>query len=198
MPSLGDFVHTQFLLKIPQPSSSFASKTVIVTGANGGLGKEIVKHIIRLGASKVIFGCRSLSRGTQAKQEIESLLKCDPATIDVWEVDLESPASIAGFVARANALPRLDVLINNAGVRCYQFSLAYNTERTLAVNNIGTFLLAFQLIPKLRETARKHQVTPHMTIVGSALYDVAKYPEQHGDDLFDWYKDESHFNPMNQ
>ncbi|KAH6660310.1 hypothetical protein BKA67DRAFT_653502 [Truncatella angustata] len=198
MPSFGDFVHTQFVLKIPKPSDSFASKTVIVTGANGGLGQEIVKHIIRLGASKVIFGCRSRSRGHKAKLDIESLLKCNPNIIDVWEVDLESPSSIKTFVEKANALPRLDVLINNAGVRCFKFNIIYDTERTLAVNNIGTFLLAFQLIPKLKETAREYGVTPHMTIVGSALYDVAKYPEGHGNDIFAWYKDESHFNPMNQ
>jgi hypothetical protein len=50
----------------------------------------------------------------------------------------------------------------------------YNTERSLAVNVIGTFLLAVQLIPKLRETARAYKTTPHMTFVTSALYDVAR------------------------
>ncbi|KAK3944453.1 hypothetical protein QBC46DRAFT_305049 [Diplogelasinospora grovesii] len=198
MPSLGDFVHTQFVLNIPKPSASFRTKTVIVTGANGGLGKDIVKHVIRLGASKVIFGCRSLARGNQAKQEIETILKCNPDIIEVWEVDLESPSSIKTFVDQANRLPRLDVLINNAGIRTGKFKIVYDTERTLAVNNIGTFLLAFQLIPKLKETARKYGVTPHMTTVGSALYDVAKYPEKHGDDVFAWFKDESHVNMMNQ
>lgn len=69
MPSLGDFIHTQFLLKIPKPTASFAGKTVIVTGANGGLGKEIVKHIIRLGADKIIFGCRSLA-GAQTPRRL--------------------------------------------------------------------------------------------------------------------------------
>lgn len=62
MPAFRDFVHTQFLLKIPEPSTSFESKTVIVTGANGGLGIEIVKHIVRLGAAKVIcaaVACRA-------------------------------------------------------------------------------------------------------------------------------------------
>ncbi|KAI1379215.1 hypothetical protein F4677DRAFT_410934 [Hypoxylon crocopeplum] len=198
MPSFADFVHTQFVLKIPKPSTSFESKTVIVTGANGGLGKEIVKHIIRLGASKVIFGCRSRSRGEKAKQEIEALLKCSPEIIEVWEVDLESPSSIKSFVEQANALPRLDVLINNAGVRSVNFKIVYDTERTLAVNNIGTFLLAFQMIPKLKETARKYGVTPHMTIVASALYDVAKYPEKHGDDIFAWFTEQSHVQWMNQ
>ena len=198
MPSFGDFVHAQFLLKIPAPSASFASKTVIVTGANGGLGKEIVKHIIRLGASKVIFGCRSRIRGNQAKEEIEGLLKCGPAIIEIWDVDLESPKSIKDFVDQANTLPRLDVLINNAGVRAIKFKTVYDTEHTLAVNNIGTFLLALQLIPKLKETARTFGVMPHMTIVASALYDVAKYPENHGEDIFAWFRDESHVNAMNQ
>ncbi len=66
------------------------------------------------------------------------------------------------------------------------------------MNNIGTFLLALQLVPKLKETARNYGVTPHMTTVASALYDMAKYPDQPGADIFSWYKDEGHVNWMNQ
>ncbi|KAK3905560.1 hypothetical protein C8A05DRAFT_41522 [Staphylotrichum tortipilum] len=199
MPSIGDFIHAQFVLKIPPPTASFASKTVLVTGANGGLGQEIVKHVIRLGANKVIFACRSRSRGGTAKEQIEALLKCNPAIIEVWEVDLESPTSIKYFVDRVNtSLPRLDVVINNAGIHLRDFSIVYDTEYTLAINTIGTFLLSVQLIPKLRETARTFGVTPHMTMVGSALYDVAKYPENHGRDIFAWFRDKAHFTGMNQ
>ncbi|KAK3376796.1 hypothetical protein B0T24DRAFT_648602 [Lasiosphaeria ovina] len=140
-----------------QPSASFASQTVILTGANGGLGKEIVRHLIPLGASKVILGCRSHSRVIQ---------------------------SIKAFVNHASMLPQLDAV--------------YGTERTLAVNNIGTFLLASQLIPKLKQTARVRRATPRMTTVASALYDVAKCPK-HGDvELFAWFADESHVGGMNQ
>ncbi|KAK2613983.1 hypothetical protein N8I77_000848 [Diaporthe amygdali] len=198
MPSLGDFLHTQFVLKIPKPSASFASQTVIITGANRGLGKEIAKHVIRLGAKKVIFGCRSLTRGHEAKSEIETLLNCSSEVIQVWELDLESTSSIRSFVDQANTLPRLDVFISNAGISPASFKVIYGTERTLAVNDIGTFLLALQLIPKLKKTARDYKTTPHMTIVTSALYDVAKYPEEHGEDIFAWFKDESHVNKMNQ
>lgn len=198
MPSLGDFLHTQFILDIPKPSASFASQTVIITGANRGLGKEVAKHIIRLGASKVIFGCRSLARGKEAKLEIETLLKCSPNIIQVWELDLESPSSIKKFVDQADTLPRLDSFISNAGIGSVGFKVVYDTERTLAVNDIGTFLLGTQLIPKLKKTAREFQTTPHMTIVTSALYDVANYPEEHGGDIFTWFKDESHVNKMNQ
>ncbi|KAK6083228.1 short-chain dehydrogenase [Seiridium cupressi] len=198
MPSFANLLHTQFILRIPLPSASFASKTVIVTGANGALGQEIVKHIVRLGASKVIFACRSQSRGEQAKLEIETLLSCSPGIIEVWEVDLESPPSIKSSVDRASTLSRLDVLINNAGIQSAASKTVLDTERTLAVNCIGTYLLALQLIPKLKETAHNNKDTPHMTFVGSALYDVANYPEEHGDDLFLWFKDESHVNRMNQ
>ncbi len=198
MPSFGDFIHTQFILKIPIPTTSFASKTVIITGASSGLGKETAKHIVCLGANKVILGCRNKSKGNKAKLEMESSLGCSPGIIEVWEVDIESPPSIKEFVDQANKLPRLDVLINNAGIQTIKFQVAYGTERTIAVNVIGTYLLALQLIPKLKETAKTYGVTPHMTFVGSALYDVARYPEKHGDDIFAWFGDETHMNMMAQ
>ena len=198
MPSFGDFLHTQLVLKIPEPTASFASKTVIVTGANGGLGSEIVKHVVRLGASKVICACRSVSKGEEVKRSIEATSKCSPSTIEAWQLDLESPPSIKAFVERANALPRLDIVINLAGLFCGNFSWVYDTERTIAVNTIGTFLFAIQMIPKLKETAHKYGVMPHMTFVTSGLYDVAKYPKNPGDDLFAFFKDQKNFAAQNQ
>jgi retinol dehydrogenase-12 len=198
MPSFGNFIHTQLILTIPKPTTSFASKTVIITGASSGLGKEAAKHIVRLDASKVILACRNTSKGNKAKLEIESSLKCNSDIIEVWEVDIESPPSVKEFVDKANKLPRLDVVINNAGIQTIDFQVAHGTERTIAVNVIGTLLLALQLIPKLKETAKVYGVTPHLTFVGSALYDVAKYPEKHGDDIFAWFSDKTHVNTMDQ
>lgn len=198
MPSFGNFIHTQFILTIPKPTTSFTSQTVIITGASSGLGKEAARHIVRLGASKVILGCRNTSKGDKAKLEIESSLGCSPGIIEVWEVDIESPPSVKGFVDKVNRLPRLDVLINNAGIQTTMFQVAYDTERTVAVNVVGTFLLALQLVPKLKETAKVYGVTPRMTFVGSALYDMAKYPEKHGDDIFAWLSDKTHVNMMDQ
>jgi retinol dehydrogenase 12 len=166
--------------------------------SSSGLGKEAAEHIVRLGASKVILGCRNTSKGDKAKLEIESSLRCSPDIIEVWEVDIESPLSVKKFVNRAKKLPRLDVLINNAGLQSMEFNVVYGTERTLAVNVIDTFLLALQLIPKLKETAKTYNVAPHMTFVGSALYDIAKYPEKHGDDIFAWFSDKAHRDVMNQ
>ena len=95
---------------------------------------------------------------------------------------------------RANKLSRLDVLINNAGIQAIHFQVVYETERTIAVNVVGTFLLTLQLIPKLKETAKAFGVMPHLTFVGSALYDMAKYPQEDGGDIFAWSSDKKHVN----
>ncbi|KAL4928176.1 uncharacterized protein BDV17DRAFT_264936 [Aspergillus undulatus] len=197
MPTLSNFLYTQLLLRIPKPTTSFASKTIIVTGANSGLGQEAAQQFVCLGAEKVILGCRSISKGEKAKREIESALQCRTDILEVWQVDIESPSSIREFVDKANQLPRLDVVINNAGIQTLDFRVSYGTERTVAVNVIGTFLLALQLVPKLKVTARAYQVTPHMTFLGSALYDVAQYPGDHGDDdLFGWFGEKSRIPQM--
>lgn len=171
--SFSDFIYTQLFLTIPKPTASFSSKTVVITGANSGIGKEAVKHIVALGASKVILACRNTSKGKAAKLDIESSLKCNTDILEVWELDLESYPSVKEFTARANKLPRLDVLINNAGIYAFNFHVVWGTERSIAVNVIGTFLLSFLLLPKLKETAQKFGVTPHLTFVGSALYSVS-------------------------
>jgi NAD(P)-dependent dehydrogenase (short-subunit alcohol dehydrogenase family) len=197
MPTFSSFIYTQFLFRPFIPTTSFSSKTIIITGANGGLGAETATHLVRLGAHTVILACRSLTSGQATKSSIETSLKCSPAILEVWPLDLESPISIKSFVERAKALPRLDVVINNAGIHTFEFGVVHGTERTLAVNVIGTFLLAVQLLPKLRETAKKLDTTVYMTTVTSALYDSAKWPDTKGMDVFEWYKERKHFECMN-
>ncbi|BCS21939.1 uncharacterized protein APUU_30164S [Aspergillus puulaauensis] len=192
MPSLANFLYTQLFLQIPIPTTPFTSKTVLITGASSGLGKETAKHIARLGATKIILGCRSISKGEAAAAEIHSAVHCSADIFEVWQLDLESPDSVKSFVDRANKLPRLDFVINNAGLQAANYAVSYGTERTIAVNVIGTFLLAVQLVPKLKETARVYRTTPHMTFVGSELYGFATYPEEHGDDLFGWFGERRH------
>jgi len=60
------FAQPFMTLQLPPPYS-FASQTVIITGANTGLGLETARHIVSLGASKAILGIRTLSKGLSAK-----------------------------------------------------------------------------------------------------------------------------------
>ncbi|OKL63178.1 hypothetical protein UA08_01377 [Talaromyces atroroseus] len=191
MPSyFGHFVYRQWVLNVPKPTASFASKYAIVTGGNSGLGKESAKHLVRLGASKVIIACRNKSKGEQAKLDILSALGCSEGVLEVWELDIESATSVKAFVDRAEKLPRLDVLLNNAGVSTVHYSRSYGTEQAVGVNVIGTMLLAIQLVPKLKETAKAFGGPPHMTFTESALYRLAKYPDNPGDDIFAYMGDE--------
>ena len=66
---MSGFPWTQFT-KLPYPTESFEGQTIIVTGANTGLGLEAARHFTRLNAAKVILGCRSVSKGEEAALSI--------------------------------------------------------------------------------------------------------------------------------
>jgi len=137
-----------------------------VTGANCGLGLEAARHFVRLNAAKVILACRSLQKGEAAKTDIERTTD-RRHVIEVWQVDLTSFDSVREFCARVRNLDRLDILIENAGIATGKFELFEGYESTIAVNVISTFLMALMVLPKLRESAIKFNMTPRLTIVSS-------------------------------
>ena len=72
MASFPAFLKSQILYTPKEPSTiSYAGKTVVVTGANTGLGLEATRHFVLAVASTVIIACRTLSKGEAAKQDIE-------------------------------------------------------------------------------------------------------------------------------
>ncbi|KAK9233758.1 short-chain dehydrogenase [Lipomyces kononenkoae] len=179
--------YEQYFQSIPEPTASFAHKTVVITGSNVGLGKEAARHISRLGCTRLILGVRNTTAGEEARKEILAEMSAPESSIAVWEVDLSSFDSVAGFVQRANReLDRLDVLLCNAGVNTVQFSQPEGYERNLTVNVLSTYLMASRLLPLLERTAAAGPVAgdpepcpPHLTIVGSDTHLLAKFPEQH-------------------
>ena len=172
------FIYSQLFVKPAYPTRSFAGETVIVTGSNTGLGKEAARHIARLGASKLILAVRNTKAGEDAKKDIETTTKCDRSMIEVWTLDLSSYDSVKSFADRASKLPRIDVLLENAGVAGGKYSLAEGHERTITINVISTFLLALLLLPKLKSTAKQFNTTPRLNIVSSEVHGWCKFPEQ--------------------
>jgi retinol dehydrogenase-12 len=81
--TFSDFMRVQLLIDIPKPTTSFSGKTVIITGANFGLGKEAAKHIVGLNASKVILACRSVATGEAAKLKILTQLRFSKDVLEV-------------------------------------------------------------------------------------------------------------------
>jgi hypothetical protein len=96
------------------------------------------KHIVVLGAAKVILGVRNLSKALSAKASIETSTG-RTGIIEVCELDLERFASVKAFAARAESLDRLDTAIMNAGVASLQWNLSPDgRERQLQVNVLST------------------------------------------------------------
>jgi NAD(P)-dependent dehydrogenase (short-subunit alcohol dehydrogenase family) len=168
----------QLFESLPYPTTSFANKTVIITGSNTGLGKEAARHIARLGAETLILAVRNLEKGEAAKQDIEFSTKCGKDVIQVWHLDMANYSSVLDFVERAQSLQRVDVLLANAAIATFNFAMAEENESTLTVNVISTFLLVLGMIPKMKETAEKFETRPVVSVTSSGAHKSAKFPER--------------------
>ncbi|KAK9489247.1 hypothetical protein V1508DRAFT_428593 [Lipomyces doorenjongii] len=179
------FLYSQLFVTPRYPTESFADQIIIVTGSNVGLGLEAARHFCRCNAKKVVLAVRNVAAGEKAKQSIEeSTGRTD--VCEVWELDLASYASVKAFAQRASKLPRIDVLLENAGIATFNFSLAEGHERTITVNVISTFMLGLLLLPKLKATAKEIPSTkPHWTIVSSEVHAWTNLPEWRSSNTFE-------------
>lgn len=128
-----------------------SDKTVIVTGANSGLGFEAGKAFASHGAN-VVLACRSVERGVAAGERIRDDA---PATrLTVIELDLADLDSIRAFATSFDDThDELHVLCNNAGVMAIPRSeTADGFETQFGVNHLGHFALTGLLLDQLRGT----------------------------------------------
>jgi NAD(P)-dependent dehydrogenase (short-subunit alcohol dehydrogenase family) len=132
-------------------------KTIVVTGANTGLGFEAAKTLAGKGA-RVLLGCRSQSKAQAAKDNI--LAAFPKADVVIVELDLGSLASIKKAAEQINQEPRLDVLINNAGIMVPPLEYTQDGfESQFGVNHLGPFALTSLLLDKIRATANARIVS---------------------------------------
>jgi len=113
------------------PAISFKDKTALVTGATRGIGRAIARLLEQCGAHVIVTG-------TKAGPSPETIGK------DYWPLDLSNDTSTAEFCKRLEALPRLDVLVNNAGINKIEPVDELSSEqwdRILKVNLTGAMLL---------------------------------------------------------
>lgn len=191
MPNL---LYSQLFVTPTLPTTSFTNQTIIVTGANIGLGLEAARHFVRLDAAKVILAVRSIERGNAAKEDIESTTQ-RKNVVEVWPLDLASYASVQAFAKRAASdLPRLDAAVLNAGIAVSKFTMAEDNESTITVNVVSTFLLTLLLIPVLRKSGKKHNTVPRLTIVTSEVHGWTQLPERNSPNTFDTLNDEKKAN----
>ena len=144
-----------------------SGKTVVITGANTGIGKETVRDLYGRGAH-IIMGVRTVSKGNTARTEIESAGGESGGKIDVFQLDLESLASVRSFAETVNgAVEKIDLLILNAGkMACPREETKDGFESQLGTNHLGHFLLTDLILDKVKAAA------PSRIIVLSSLAHV--------------------------
>lgn len=135
------------------------NKTVLITGANRGIGRALVNEALRRGAKRVYAGTRGpLHRADE---------RVTAVTLDVTSVE-----QIRQAVATVDTL---DVLINNAGIAIYDnLSDVEVTEKHLAVNFLGPLRMSQAFLPLLKRS--KGAIVNNLSMVGlAALPLIASY-----------------------
>ena len=136
-------------------------KTILVTGANTGIGFEAAKVFAGRGA-RVLLGCRNPERGASALARIAD--EHPGADVALIDLDLSDLASVRSAAEVINEEPRLDVLVNNAGVMWNPKTItADGFESQFGINHLGHFALTGLLIDKLESTPGSRIVTVSST-----------------------------------
>ncbi|XP_051969284.1 retinol dehydrogenase 12-like isoform X1 [Xyrauchen texanus] len=127
-------------------------KTVIITGANTGIGKETARDLAKRGA-RVIMACRDLEKAEEARKEL--MEDSGNQNIVINKLDLSDTKSIRAFAELINKEEKkVNILINNAGIMMCPFSkTADGFEMQFGVNHLGHFLLTYLLLDILKKSA---------------------------------------------
>lgn len=174
------------------PTVRFDSKTILITGANTGLGFEAALKYASLGAGKLILGVRSFEKGNAAKAKIVQQIGFDANKISVLQVDLGTFASVRQFIKDLDkAAEYIDVVLLNAGVGPPSYKKSSEGwEMAVQVNVLSSALMGLLLLPKLRATAQaRRQGLVHLTFVNSIA---------HADVKDEWFKGKTLLDAANE
>ena len=139
-------------------TQSMAGKTVLVTGATGGIGKATAMGLATMGARVAITG-RDLKRAEAAAVDIRDAT--GNTEVAAFGADMSSQVEVRRLAAEVlQACPRLDVLVNNVGgFWATRHVTADGLEHTFAVNHLAAFLLTDLLLDRLKASAPARVVT---------------------------------------
>jgi NAD(P)-dependent dehydrogenase (short-subunit alcohol dehydrogenase family) len=134
---------------------NIANKTVLITGANRGIGRALVNEALRKGAKRVYAGTRGALQNTDER--------VTPLTVDV--------TSVSQIQQAVDEVETLDVLINNAGIALYDdLSNLEVIEQHLAVNFLGLLKVTHAFLPLLRRS--QGAIVNNLSLAGLAALPV--------------------------
>ncbi len=137
---------------------SFAGRTVVVTGANSGLGLVTARELARAGA-RTILAVRDVDKGAAAAADMTG-------QVEVRQLDLQDLSSVREFAEGLTLTgEKVDVLINNAGIMAVPYALTVDGfESQIGTNHLGHFALTNLLLPMI--TDRVVTVSSMMHLLG--------------------------------
>jgi len=123
---------------------------ILVTGANKGIGYNIVKRLMAKESNQVILACRNVSLGESALKELGN-----PKNVEVLQLDVESDASVKAALEHVKAKHgQIDVLVNNAGMGLYAELTAEVAQTVVGVNYGGCRRVSEAFYPILKSGGR--------------------------------------------
>ena len=153
---------------------NFKNKNILITGASGGIGNELVKKFVSLGANIL---------GSGTKTEKLELIKKQYPNIKVKKFDIANHSGIEEFIDSVSLeLGGLDVLINNAGINLDNLSIRMKIEewkKVIDINLTSTFLLSKYAIKKMLKNrfgriVNITSVVGHVGNLGQPNYSASK------------------------
>jgi len=155
---------------VPIVRGDLTGKTVMVTGANSGIGFEAAKHFATMNPARLIIVCRSVEKAQQSIKQIQE--ETGYKNAEPMALDLGKFSSISEFVTQASkTLDRLDILVENAAVATMgkYIQTEDGWESMLQVNSLGPALHVLLLLPIIMNTAKSHSVVPRIVVVSSEV-----------------------------
>jgi retinol dehydrogenase-14 len=155
--------------------------TVLVTGPTSGIGLQIARELAAMG-TRLVLACRDLVKGETVAAELRGLGSPDAI---VMPLDAASAPSIAALAQSCRAdFPRIDVLVNNAGVANGERHVTSDGfELTFATNVLGYHRLSLALLEQLRASATARIVNVASTFAGDLDLDDLQFERRPYDEL---------------
>ncbi|KAJ7139182.1 short-chain dehydrogenase [Mycena epipterygia] len=165
-----DFIRVQFTTPKPVLKEDLTGKTVMVLGANTGIGFEATKHFATMNPGRLILACRSESKGQAAVEKLKAATGYTRA--ELWIIDLANFSSVKQFADKFERDGgRLDILVENAALGAMKYRpTSDGWESALQVNFLSTSLLALLLLPSMVKTAQAHSTYPRIVVVSSGAH----------------------------
>ncbi|KAE8155018.1 hypothetical protein BDV25DRAFT_170330 [Aspergillus avenaceus] len=149
--------------------------TILITGANSGIGYATALKLSTQPNNHTILACRSPQK---AQETLLSLTKTSKGTLSTLPLDVDDDASISAAVNIVSSqFGKLDILINNAGITAHTATGRERLQRTFCTNVFGSMLVAEAFTPLLlrSECARLIQVSSALGSMGLASDEDSMY-----------------------